>query len=294
MSATTLVGIIGHPVAHSLSPAMHNAAFAALGMRWRYEALEVHPRDLPAAIAGAREREMRGLNVTAPHKAAATLEMQRLEGAAQEIGLVNTIVFDEDEGAIGHSTDGEGFLNACADRGWAVDAEVRAVVVGAGGAGVSVAHALLECGARVALANRNAARLANAMGRLTRAKESRSAALPVAARLRGFPLADPALRRELEAVDLLVVAISAADLELHPELGLAPARLPRGARVIDLAYGKETPILAAARARGLEAANGLGMLLHQGALSFTLWTGREAPIAVMAGAIGYGQKVDRS
>lgn len=254
---------------------MHNAGFVALGMPWHYAVFDVLPQDLAKAIAGARALGMRGLNVTAPHKAAAAGEVDRLEGVAAELGLVNTIVFGEGGGgeATGHSTDGEGFLRACADRGWSVGPRMRAVVVGAGGAGMSVAHTLLRRGARVVLANRDSGRLAEAMERLG----------PRHGRLAGMTLGNSDLSRELRAADLLVVAITAS-----ADLALLLDRLRADARVIDLAYApEEPPAVAAARARGLEAANGLGMLVHQGALSFTLWTGREAPRVAMAEAVGY-------
>jgi len=270
-AGTTLTGIVGHPIAHSLSPAIHNAAFAALGMRWTYAAFDVLPQDFAGAIEGARALGIRGLNVTAPHKAAAARAVDRLVGAAAEIELVNTIVVGEGGGATGNSTDGEGFLAACEDRGWRAGPGMRAVVVGAGGASVSVAHALLGRGVRVVLANRDPGRLGDALARLPGAD--------------GVPLGDSRLTRELASADLLVVAVP-------PTSGLLEAldleALRPGARVADLAYEPaEPPTVAAARARGLEAWNGLGMLVHQGALSFALWTGREAPRAIMARAAGY-------
>jgi shikimate dehydrogenase len=267
----TLTGIVGHPVAHSLSPAMHNAAFAALGMPWTYAAFDVMPQDLAAVIEGARGLGIRGLNVTAPHKAAAAEAVDRLAGAAAEIRLVNTIVFDEGGAATGHSTDGEGFLAAAHDEGCKVGRGMRAVVVGAGGAGVSVAHALLGRGVRVVLTNRDPARLAAALARL-----------PAAG---GVPLGDSRFTRELMSADLVVMAIPPAS---RVPAGLDLEVLRPGAQIADLVYERaETPVVAAARARGLEAWNGLGMLVHQGALSFALWTGREAPRAVMARAVGY-------
>ncbi len=274
-----LVGVIGHPIAHSLSPAMHNAGFAALGLTWHYTAFDVEAENVGKAIAGARALGVRGLNVTTPHKAAAALEMDRCVGVASEIGFVNTIVFDEN-GAVGHSTDGEGFLRACADQGWTVGAGMRAVVVGAGGAGVSVSYALLGSGAAVLLANRDVNRLAVGMTRLETHQASK---LHGKSRLHGMALGDPGFKRELATADLLVIAAPPS-----AELSLDLDTLHPGARVLDLAYvPEETPIAAAARTRGLEAASGLGMLVHQGALSFTLWTGLQAPVATMAAAVGY-------
>lgn len=143
---------------------------------------------------------------------------------------------------------------------------------------MSVAHALLHSGVRVVLAGRDPARLARAAARIT-AREGGSASLAT------IPLADRRLHEEMAAADLLVSAASpSADLAGALEL----ARLPTRARVLDLAYAPAvTPVVAAARARGLEARNGLGMLVHQGAASFALWTGLEPPRAVMAAAVGY-------
>lgn len=273
-----ITGIVGHPVGHSLSPVMHNAAFAALGMRWVYVAFDITAQKLGEALGSARARGFRGLNVTAPHKAAAAALVDRLAGAAAEIGAVNTIVFAEDE-AVGYSTDGEGFLAACEDQGWVAGPELRAVVIGAGGAGVSVAHALLGRGVGVALANRDPGRLAGAESRLAAAAAGGRAPLSL------FELADPRLGQELASADLLVSS-------LPPSSGLAGGldltSLPPAARVCELAYHPpESPLVAAAQARGHRAWNGLGMLVHQGAASFTLWSGREAPLAIMAGTVGY-------
>jgi shikimate dehydrogenase len=244
-------------------------------MPWAYVAFDVAPQDLAEAIECARALGVRGLNVTAPHKAAAAREMDRLDGAAAEIGLVNTIVWSGEGGAprrtTGHSTDGAGFLAACEDHGWRAEPGMRALVVGAGGAGVSIAHALLGRGVRVKLVNRDPMRLEDALARLRGAT--------------GMLLGDSRLTRELASADFLVSAVPPSS----DVLGMLDFEALRpGARVADLAYEPaEPPLLAAARARGLEAGNGLGMLVHQGALSFELWTGREAPRAAMARAVGY-------
>ncbi len=271
-----VAGIIGHPVAHSLSPVLQNAAFAASGLSWVYVAFDVEPQDLAPAVRGARSLGLRGLNVTAPHKAAAAGCVDRLSGAAAALGLLNTIVFAGGE-AVGHATDGAGFLAACRDHGLGVGPGLRAVVAGAGGAGLSIAHALLACGARVVLVNRDHRRLRRGAERLAAACPG----LPIVA----LPLVAPELARETAAADLLVNATSSAELTLA---GLEPGRLKPTARAVDVAYSPaETSFLAEARRLGLAAWNGLGMLVHQGAASFTLWTGQAAPLAAMADAVGY-------
>jgi shikimate dehydrogenase len=274
---TAVVGIVGQPVAHSLSPAIQNAAFHAAGLDWVYVAFDVSPQHLAEAIAGARALGFRGLNVTAPHKAAGARAVDRLTGAAAELELVNTVVFGRD-GAFGHSTDGAGFLASASDHGLAAGPGLRAVVVGAGGAGLSVAHALLGAGAEVTLVNRDPARLRDSAARLTRLTG-------VGPRLRAIPLGDPRLEPVLAAADVLVGTVPAA-AGVPAELDLEA--LPRNAVVTDLNYHPALPpLLAAAEARGHRVWNGLGMLVHQGALSFSLWTGQTAPLSAMALAAGY-------
>ncbi len=276
--ATAVVGIVGHPVAHSLSPVLQNAAFAAAGLDGVYVAFDVAPQDLATAIAGARALGFQGLNVTAPHKAAAVPAADRLVGAAAELELVNTLVFGPGS-AIGHSTDGAGFLAACRDHGIVAGPGMRAVVLGAGGAGLSVAHALLGAGAEVGLVNRDAVKLEAGTARLGRAYPGRTS------RLRPIQLGDARLATVLAAADLLVNAIpAAAGVPAEVDLGL----LGREAVVADLGYVPVLPpLLAAAQARGHRVWNGLGMLVHQGALSFTLWTGHAAPLYAMGEAVGY-------
>jgi shikimate dehydrogenase len=273
-----VVGIAGHPVSQSLSPTLQNAAFAAAGLDWVYVALDVLPENLAPVLAGARTLGLRGLNVTAPHKVAAAGIVDRLVGAAADLGAVNTIVFDA-EAMVGHSTDGEGFLAALEDEAFPVEPGLTAMVLGAGGAGMSVAHALLGRDAKVILANRDRERLRTASARL-------SAALPAAAsRLRPMALDDPELGRLLAETGLLVGAMSGGSELLG---GLDLGGLPASAAVTDLRYHPAVPpLVAAARERGLRAWNGLGMLVHQGAASFTLWTGLPAPVAAMARAAGY-------
>ncbi len=273
---TAVVGLVGHPVAHSLSPAMQNAGFAAAGLAWVYVACDVDPHHVAAAVSGARALGFRGLNVTAPYKGVAAGLVDRREGSAAALGLINTIVFTGGE-AVGYETDGAGFLASCADHGLHVAPGLRAVVAGAGGAGVLIARALLGAGARVVLANRERGRLEDAAARL--------AAASPACDMCALPLGDPGLAAELERADLFVNATSSADLVVA---GFEPARLPLAARVADVAYRPaETLLLRAVRGQGLTAWNGLGMLVHQGAASFTLWTGVTAPFAAMARAVGY-------
>src|SRR5579885_1485279 len=255
-----LFGVLGDPVDHSLSPAMHNAAFAAAGLPHLYLRYRVGVRALPAALAEARRLGMGGLNLTVPLKEAALPLLDALTPEAARIGAVNTIVA-RGRRLVGDNTDARGFLRAL--RGRVRLRGARAVVIGAGGAARAVGAALVAGGARaVVVANRTVAR-----------PEARAA--PLAA-LAG---------RTLLADATLVVNTTSAGLA-GGGLGLRPTTSPPGCLFVDLVYGtRPTPFLAAAARAGRPIADGTRMLLHQGALAFEAWTGRRAPLGAMARAL---------
>jgi shikimate dehydrogenase len=260
--STRVVGVIGDPVGHSRSPAMHNAAFAALGLDWVYVAFPVARGDGAAAVRAVPVLGLSGLNVTMPHKADAAGACDDLGSEAAVLGAVNTVV-DADGTLVGHSTDGDGFLRALDDEGVAVDGR-RALVVGAGGAARAIAHALGRAGAAVTVAAR-------------RPDAARDAAA----------LAPGGVTAGIDdvAVDQFDVIVNATPLGMRGEPPpFDPAGLHAGQFVYDTVYPTETPLLRDARARGVRAAGGLGMLVHQGALSFSLWTGVEAPLDIMRSA----------
>ncbi len=269
-----MVGLIGWPVEHSLSPAMHNAAFASLGLSWRYTLLPTPPGEVAAVLRRLR-REFRGANVTVPHKQAVMPHLDAIDETAQAIGAVNTIVVREGR-LIGYNTDGDGFLAALREAGWEAKGR-RALILGAGGAARAVVYALARSGCAVAIHNRTpdrAARLAAAMRSLGLAVRS----LPA--------LTDAAL----DDFDLLV---NATPLGMWPHTDASPwpesLPLPAHWTVFDLVYNPaETRLLARARAAGARPVGGLGMLVHQGALAFALWTGRPAPAEVMRRAAERG------
>lgn len=246
---------------------MHNAAFAELDLDWIYVAFEVVPGQVPAAFAGARALGLGGLSVTIPHKAAALAEVDEAAPAARAVGAVNTVVFLDDGRLVGENTDGSGFLASLADEGFH-PAGRRCAVVGAGGAARAVVHALAGAGAlEVVVVNRSPERaevtasLAGAAGRVGAAAD-------------------------LEGVDLVVNAtplgLAGGDPDVLP---LDPDLLGTGQLVVDLVPNPAvTPLMRAARARGARVAGGLGMLVHQGALAFEMWTGRPAPLGVMRSA----------
>lgn len=276
-ASTQVAAVIGDPVDHSLSPTIHNAAFAALGLDWVYLALPVGAGEVHDAIAGVRALGVAGLSVTMPHKAAVASEVDRLSAIASRLGAANTVIRRGSK-LDGDSTDGEGFLAALReDEGW--DPSGRScVVLGAGGAARAVILALGTAGASsVSVVARQAASAA------------------AAARLAG-PVGDVAPVDVVRGADLIVNAtpvgmldvpesyVRAGDDLLLP-LGLDPSRLGSGQLVVDLIYAPPaTPLLEAARAAGARVANGLGTLIHQAALQFRLWTGMEPPLEVMSAA----------
>jgi shikimate dehydrogenase len=261
--STRIVGVIGDPVTHSLSPTIHNAAFAACGLDWVYVAFPVARGRGGAAVAAARDLGLAGLNVTMPHKADVAVACDELTPDAAALGSVNTVVIGPDGRAVGASTDGEGFLAALSGDGIEV-AGRPVLVLGAGGAARAVVLALGRAGAGVAVAARR--------------PEAAQMAAGLAPGAKAVVLADAAV---LSAGFEVVVNCTPLGMggELPP---LDPLRLGPRHTVVDLVYHPtETPLLAAARAQGARTQNGLPMLVHQAALSFALWTGVEAPLAVM-------------
>lgn len=275
-----LCGVLGHPLDHTLSPRMHNAAFAALGLDWVYVPWPVSPERLGEAVAGLRAlANFAGANVTVPHKEAVISHLDGLTEEARAVGAINTIVRAGDR-LTGHTTDGAGLLAALADTGGFRAAGASVVIVGAGGAGRSAAFALAGAGARqVTILNRSEARA------LALAKDVARAARDIT--VLAYQLHQhSAVARILGTADLVVNATS---LGLHPDdpRPVDVNACPPGAVAFDMIYNPpETPFLAQARARGLRAANGLGMLVHQGAAAFALWTGQAPPVEIMRRALG--------
>lgn len=262
--ATRLAGVIGDPIRHSLSPALFNAAFTALGLDWVYLAFEVPSGGARAALDAMRAFDLGGLSVTMPHKDAVAAAVDHCTPEAAALRAVNCVVPTAD-GLVGDNTDGPGFLDALrAEVGFEVNGR-RVVVVGAGGAARAIVLALARAGAtEVAVVNRSAER-------------GHSAAA----------LAEGAGRVADEA------AIGDADLVVNATsvgmgdggLPFDPARLHTGQVLADIVYHPSpTPLVTAARDLGVTAVNGLGMLVHQAAHALRLWTGRDAPIVEMTAA----------
>jgi shikimate dehydrogenase len=260
-------GLIGNPVEHSLSPHMHNAAFRALGVDAMYELWQTELEGLPERVARIREPEMLGANVTVPHKQAVMGLLDELTETARRIGAVNTII-PTPGGLRGDNTDAYGFRRALETS--VGDVPFRtAVVLGAGGASRAVIVALQEMGVGTVI--------------LTNRTEARATSLAAELGTATVPWEDAA-REAFPAADLLVNATS---LGWHDELPVAPGdlrRLPARAVVSDLTY-RDTALLRAAAEAGHRTLDGLGMLIHQGARAFELWTSEDAPVGIMRDAV---------
>jgi shikimate dehydrogenase len=269
---TKPVGLIGHPVEHSLSPIMHNNAFTALNLNWCYVPLLVHPKRLGEAVAGLRALGFAGANVTVPHKESVLPLLDHVTPEAQAIGAVNTITMRE--GLIGYNTDWQGFLTALSEGGFDPQGK-RAVVLGAGGAARAVVYALAQAGAQVAVLNRTPSRAQALVQDFSPLFPHRS--------LVSLPFTLQALEEQTTEAHLLVNATPVGMWpEIDKSLWLEDVAFPGHLTVFDLVYNpRQTKLLQQARQAGAKGIGGLGMLVHQGAAAFELWTGEKAPVETM-------------
>jgi len=276
------LAVIGHPVAHSRSPAMQNAALRELGLdgEWSYEAIEMPPADFAQLTLALPAEGFVGANVTIPHKEAALALADSASAAATEIGAANTLSFDGD-GIRAENTDAPGLLEALGKP----PAGRRALVLGAGGSARAAAWALAGQGAMVEVWNRTGERADELVRGLGRALAAAGEEVPNLtavstgqARAAGYEL----------IVNCTSVGLDPGDDPLA-ELPLAPGRLGRGVTVVDLAYGGEPTRLAAlAGERGANVIDGLEVLVRQGAASLRIWTGMEPPLDAMREAARAG------
>ncbi len=267
--ATRLAAVIGSPVTHSRSPALANAAFAAAGLDWTFVAFDVGAGRGPDAVAAMRTLGLGGLMVTMPLKAEVVPQMDRLTPAAEALGAVNSIAWEGGE-LVGDNTDGAGLVRSLRHDEGIDPAGQRCVVLGAGGAARSVIWALADAGAaEVVVVNRSAERAG-------------AAVLLAGERGRVGGSAD------IGGADLLVNATSVGMGAAPGDPGPLPcdgACIGSHQVVVDLVYQPlTTPLLALARARGARSVDGLGMLVHQAALSLARWTGVEPDLAAMTAA----------
>ena len=267
-----LVGVLGDPVDGNPTGVMEEAGFGHAGLNWRYVTVKVLPEDLDAAMAGVRAFNMRGVNLTMPHKINVLKYMDELSEAARVIGAVNTVVCRPDGTMFGENTDGKGFVQSLTDRGIGL-AGKRIVLLGAGGAARSIGvECALAGAASVAVINRNAERgqaLVDVINAHTKVKAcyrpwNGTAAIP-------------------EDTDIL---INATCVGLHPHGDECPdvdfGGVKAGMVVCDVVFNPaETVFLKRAAERGATCVDGLGMLVNQGCINYTLWTGEAAPRDVM-------------
>jgi shikimate dehydrogenase len=280
---TRLVGLLGWPVGHSLSPVMHNAAFDALGLNWRYVVLPVPPGQVEAAVRGLAALGFCGANVTVPHKQAVMPLLDSVSASVTELGAVNTLVINrrEDGSSVlsGENTDHQGFVRALRNGGFEPQAEGHAVVVGAGGGARAVVYGLLRSGVReITVLNRTPERAQTLVSELSRIEES--------ARLQGLSLTPDVLTSTASSAALLV---NTTPIGMWPQVDASiwPHQVPIPAHltVFDLVYNPlETRLLQQARQSGARAIPGLDMLVEQGVVGFHGWTGEEAPVEVMRAA----------
>jgi shikimate dehydrogenase len=255
---TRRVVLIGNPLRRRHSVVMHNAAFEANGVDARYELAELEPDEVAGLVAAARGPDFLGLGVTAPYKQVVAGLVDEVEPDAKAIGAVNNVVRTDDGRLVGFNSDAPGFRAGVELAMGRPLAGTSVVVAGAGGAAHAVVHACVSAGAR----------------RVTIGNRSAEAAGELATRfgVEGGPLDSPELEQALESADLAVNATTVGMID--PGITIDVRRLPAHATVFDLVYvPAETPLLAAARARGLRAANGSEMLIQQAAIAFERWTG---------------------
>ncbi|MDZ7705659.1 MAG: shikimate dehydrogenase [Trueperaceae bacterium] len=280
---TKKVYLLAHPAGHSVSPAMHNAAFERLGIDAHYQALDVPADRLAATVESLRSAAVLGANVTVPHKLAVMPLLDSLSDAARSVGAVNTIV-NRDGELHGDNTDAAGFTRALVDDAGVSLRGKKAVMLGAGGAARAVAYALLTAGvARLDVYNRTRERAEQLAGMFAHIGTI-------------DPLLDDNLHDTVRGADLLVntttVGMGHVRNDLQEGDGASPLplhSLPQRGFVCDIIYRpRKTKLLKDAEAQGLATQNGLAMLVYQGAESFRRWTGRDAPIEVMMEAADRG------
>jgi shikimate dehydrogenase len=263
---TQITGLFGDPIIHSLSPAMHNAAYQALNLNYIYLPFHIHSADIPQAIASIRALKITGVNVTVPHKEAVIPHLDQLAYSAKRCGAVNTIT-NQNGILTGHNTDGSGFIDSLRDKHFNPHHK-KAVILGAGGSARAIASALLDAGAtHITLINRTpdkAIHLARSLG-----GPDKFTVIPLTNQT-------PLLKETALVVNTLSIPFKQKDSWL---LNLSSAT---GALFYDLRYGKmPSDFLTYAQELKSPTQDGLNMLLHQGARAFTLFTGKEAPIDVM-------------
>jgi shikimate dehydrogenase len=279
---TRVCGVIGDPIEHTLSPIMHNAAFSALKLDYSFLAFKVKPTELENAANGMRALNIRGLNVTMPHKSAILKFLDRVDLSAQIINSVNTVLNRESK-LFGFNTDGVGALKALRENG--VELKGRKVLLlGAGGAARAIAYAMAKEADELAVLNRTlkpAQDLAKLLEKLANKKIFAGSLTP------------KEIQQNLQDSDILINATSIGMKPKAEESVVAPKFLRSNLAVMDIVYNPtETKLVKEAQAVGAKVVSGVEMLIYQGAASFEIWTGKPAPVEVMRqAALNHLQKV---
>ncbi len=269
--ATKLLGVMGNPIAHSLSPAMHNAAFAELDLNFTYVPLLVEPEQIGVAIKGLETLGFKGANVTVPLKQKVIPYLDELSAESAKLGAVNTIIIDEDGHKIGDNTDWRGFVKHLETHKYNVQGK-KALILGSGGSARAVIFALNTLGADITLVSRNPEKASSVLDELSSALDGRQ-----------IPLIRRSELGDVKQVDLIINTTPVGMAPL-PDLSPWPDEipLPKCELVYDLIYNPRiTKLMGAAMGANVKAVNGLGMLLYQAAFSFEMWTGFKAPIMTM-------------
>ena len=279
---TRVCGVIGEPIEHSLSPIMHNAAFQAVGLDYAFLAFRVKPAEVEAAVNGVRALNIRGLNITMPHKTAIINHLDRVDLSAQIVNSVNTVLNKENL-LFGFNTDGVGAVKALKENG--VELKGRKVLLlGAGGAARAIAYALAKEADELAVLNRTV-KQAQAMARVLEKSFNKKIA--------AGSLSPNDVETNIRDSDILINATSVGMKPKPDESPVAAKMLRRNMAVMDIVYNPlETQLARDAKAAGAEVISGVEMLIYQGAASFEIWTGKSAPVEVMRqAALSHLQKV---
>lgn len=271
---TKICGIFGHPIEHSLSPLMHNAAFEKLKLDFAYLAFKVSPEDLAAGVKAIRALNFAGVNITIPHKEKIILFLDDLTPEAKAIGAVNTVV-NTGSRLIGDNTDGQGFMRSLTQENKINPLKKNVLLLGAGGAGRSVAVSLIKSGIKsLYLYDVMKEKLQNLSSDLKR--------LTTTVLIEKITAAD--FEQVLADSHILVNASPVGMKDSDPIV--VPAQfLHKKLFIYDVVYNRSTKLIQEAKHQKIKCANGLGMLINQGAIAFELWTGKKAPIQVMKKAI---------
>ena len=272
-SKTKTLGIFGHPISHTLSPVMHNAVIKALGLDMAYLPFEVKPPNLKEAINGIKSLGIIGVSITIPHKESVIRFLDDISEEARLVGAVNTIV-NKDRKLVGYNTDGSGYMASLKEELGFNPKSKRIIIIGAGGAARGILAALATQKPKsITVANRTLSRAVS----LIKAFKGKFRDT----RFEAIDLDNNMLKMSFNSVDLLINTTSVG-MKQSKALKIPLETLPKIAIVSDIIYNPlETLLLKKAKKLGLTTHGGLGMLVHQGARSFKLWTGMDAPMNVM-------------